>query len=143
MLGKSDLNNYEMRKVVMQTAEPASTWKATKRMVKILNSTYAMADLKQVSDNASQMNTEERNLLLSLLENFEDLFDGTLGDWATEPIDLEINPDSKQFNSRYYPVPIINKETFQKELKRLVEIGVLTPVQQIQYGTPVFIIPKK
>ena len=40
-------------------------------------------------------------------------------------------------------VPRINKETFRRELKSLVEIGVLTPVQQSQYGTPVYIIPKK
>ena len=47
------------------------------------------------------------------------------------------------FNSRYYSVPRIDKKTFLKELKILVEIGVLTPVQQSQYGTPVFIFPKK
>ena len=38
------------------------------------------------------MNAEERTQLLSLPEDFEDLFDGTLGDWDTEPADLEINP---------------------------------------------------
>ena len=47
------------------------------------------------------------------------------------------------FNSRYYSVPRIDKKTFLKELKILVEIGVLTPVQQSQYGTPVFIIPNE
>ena len=31
---------------------------------------------------------------------------------------------------------------FQKELAILVEIGVLTPVQHSEYGTPVFIIAK-
>ena len=71
------------------------------------------------------------------------MFDGNLGDWDTEPVDLEIKPDSKPFNSRYYPVPRIKKKTFQKDLKGLLEIWVLTPEQQIQYGTPVFIIPKK
>ena len=35
----------------MQTVEPASTREATERMVKILNSTYAKAYLKQVADN--------------------------------------------------------------------------------------------
>ena len=60
------------------------------------------------------------------------MFDGTLGDWDTEPVDLELNPDSKPFNSRYYPVPIINKETLRKELKRLVYIVVITPFQYIQ-----------
>ena len=82
-------------------------------------------------------------MLLSLLEDFESFFDRTLGDWATEPVGLELNPDSKPFNSRYYPVPRINKEKFRKEIKRLVEIGVPKLVQQSQYGTPVFIIPKK
>ena len=71
------------------------------------------------------------------------MFDGTLGGWVTEPVDLELKPDSRPFNSIYYPVPRINKEIFRKELKGLVEIGVLTPVQKIQYATPVFIIPNK
>ena len=71
------------------------------------------------------------------------MFDGTLGDWATELVDLELKPGYKMFNSTYYPVPRINKEYFRKYPKRLVEIGVLTLVQQIQYGTPIFIIPKK
>ena len=80
-------------------------------MVKILDSSYAKAELKQVVNN-SQLNSEERTLLLILLEDFEDLFDGTLGNQATDPVDLELNPYYKTFNSRYYPVPRINKETF-------------------------------
>ena len=38
---------------------------------------------------------------------------------------------------------MINKENILKEIKHLLEIGFLTPVHNIQYGTPVFIIPKK
>ena len=71
------------------------------------------------------------------------MFGGTLGDWVTNPVDLELKPGYKPFNIRYYPVPIINKEAFRKELKLMVEIIVLTPVQHIKYSTPVFIIPKK
>ena len=112
-------------------------------MVKILDITYEKADLKQLDDNITQLNYEERTMLPSLLEEFEDLFDGTLGDWATEPVNLELKPYSKPFNNRYYPVPRINKETFQKDLEHLVEMGVLTPVQRSQCGTPVFIIFKK
>ena len=61
--------------------------------MKILYSTYAKEYLEQVVANAIQMNAEERTLLLSLLEEFGDLFDGTLGDWATGPVDLELKPD--------------------------------------------------
>ena len=142
LLGQSDLTKRKMREVVMQTSEPDSNREATEIMVKILDSTYAKADLEQLV-KASQMNAEERTFLLSPIEDFEECFDGTLGALATEPVDLELKPDSKPFNSRYYPVPRINKETFRKELNILVEIGVLTPVEQSQYSTPVFITPKK
>ena len=58
----------------MQTAEPASNQAATEQMVKILYSTYVKAYLKQVSDNASHVNSEVKTLLLSLLEDFEEFF---------------------------------------------------------------------
>ena len=67
LLGKSNLTKREMREVVMQTAEPASTLEATEIMVKILNSTYAKADLEQVV-KAIELNDKEITLLLSLLE---------------------------------------------------------------------------
>ena len=89
------------------------------------------------------MNAEERTQILIILQYFEGLLDGTLRDWYTYPVDSELNPYSKLFHCKYYPVPRINKEKFFKELKWLVKIGVLTPVQQSQYSTPVFIIPKK
>ena len=71
------------------------------------------------------------------------MFDGTLGNWATDTVNLKLKPGSKPFNRRYYPIPKINKEFSYEDLKRLVEIGVLTPVQQSKYGTPVFIILNK
>ena len=77
-----------MRKVVMHTAEPVSKREATDRMIKTTNITYKKADLKQVADNATQLNAEERTMLLGLLKDFKDLFDGTLGDWDTEPVDM-------------------------------------------------------
>ena len=62
---QSNLAKREMRKVVMQTEEPASTREATEQMVTILDSTYAKVDLEQIV-NASQLNDKERTLLLSL-----------------------------------------------------------------------------
>ena len=80
-------------------------------MIKIIDSTYAKADLGKLV-NASQLNVEEITLLLSLCEDFEDLFDGNFGNRATEDVELELNPDPTPFNSRYYPVARTNKETF-------------------------------
>ena len=78
------------------------------------------------------MNADERTQSLRLLEYFQELFDGTLGEWITEPVNLELKPYYEPFNNKYYLVPRINKDNFCKELKRLVKIGALTPVQQSQ-----------
>ena len=58
LLGKYDINKSEMREVVMQTAEPASTIEATEWIVKIINSTYVKAELNQVANNSTQLNSE-------------------------------------------------------------------------------------
>ena len=97
----------------MQTAAPVSTMEATQRCVKILYSTYAKEDLEQVAANETYLNTEERNQLLSLLKDFGELFGGTLGDWDIDLAKIELNPNYKPFNCKYYPVPIINKDTFK------------------------------
>ena len=72
----------------MQTTEPVSTREATDRLVKILESTYEKEYLKQVSDKATQMIAEEITELIRLLKYFEDVFDGTLGYWDIDPVDL-------------------------------------------------------
>ena len=56
-------------------------WEISKK----LDSTYAKEYLKQVENNATQMDAEEITQLLRLLEYLEDSFDGTLGDWDTDP----------------------------------------------------------
>ena len=142
-LGQSDLTKGDMRELVMQSEEPVSTREATERMVKVLDITYVKEEIKQVAENATQLNTEERNLLLSLLKDFKDYFYGTLGEWSTKSIDLELKPYSEPFNSRYYTVPKINKKTFRKEIKRLLEIRMIIPLHNSQYYTPVFNIPNK
>ena len=71
------------------------------------------------------------------------MFDGTLGKWNTNPVVIEMKPDVKPINSRWYSLPRINKLTFKNQLERLVKIGVLERVQEYEWVTPVFIIPKK
>ena len=88
MLGKKYLTSFEMREVVIYTKEPVSTKEDTERLEKIFDSNYAKAKLEQVAANAIHMNAEDRTKLLRLLQYFEDLLDGTLGDWETEPTNL-------------------------------------------------------
>ena len=88
LLGQSDLTKCNMHEVVIQNEEPASARESTEWMVNILDITYAKEDLKQVADNVTHINAEEITLLISLLKDLEEIFDGTLGNWSTEPVDL-------------------------------------------------------
>ena len=127
----------------MRSVEPKATQEETERVIKILDSNYKKADLEEVVDKADNLNDKQKKQLLLLLREIEELFDGTLGRWKTTPVKIELKPGAMPVNARWYPVPRINKETFKRELMRLVKIRVLEKVQESQWGTPVFIIPKK
>ena len=64
-------------------------------------------------------------MLMKLLQKYESLFDGTLGEWNLPPVDLELKEGTEPFCSRAFPVPKIHEETLRKEIARLIEIGVL------------------
>ena len=77
-----------------------------------------------------------------MLKKYEELFDGTLGDFKTAPVKLELKTDAVPTYSRPFPVPRIHLETFKKEIKRLEKIGVLVKCSDSPWASPTFIIPK-
>ena len=77
-----------------------------------MESTYKIFNLEKVDYSTTHLNNEERNLLLRLLNSFEEIFDGTLSKWGTVTLDLDICQQYNAFNYQYQPVPGKNKETF-------------------------------
>ena len=84
-----------------------------------------------------------KNKLLELLTEFEELFDGPLGDWKTEPIPFELNEGAKPYHGRPLPVPRVHKDTIIKELNRLCELGVLEFLPASEWASPSFITLKR
>jgi hypothetical protein len=82
-------------------------------------------------------------LLLALLLKFEELFNGTLGDWKLLPVSFELKEGANQYHGRPYPIPKIHKATLMKEIDRLILIGVLKWQSLSKWALPSFIIPKK
>jgi hypothetical protein len=62
----------------------------------------------------TQLNPDKQKKLLEVLTEFEDLFNGNLGDWKTEPISFELKEGSKPYHSRAFPIPQVHKETVMK-----------------------------
>jgi len=127
-----------------QYLEPPVTQGATKRAIGILDAKYEKADLPAVvKQNCSHLSSADQMQLLHLLQKYEQLFDGTLGDWKTTPVKLELKEGIRPFHGRAYPVPFIHKHTLKKEAERLESIGILKWEGASEWGSPTFIIPKK
>ena len=108
----------------LHATEPVSTQSATKHVVDILDAQYKKADLPAiVRENCSHLSASERDRLLSMLLKFEDLFDGTLGDWKLPPVTFQLKEGATPYHGRAYPVPQIHKAVLMKEINRLCEIG--------------------
>ena len=130
-------------KNLASSSEPNSTELATQRAVRILDANYNKADLPAVVKTCTHLSQHEQNELLEVLHEFEDLFDGTLGDWKTKPVHFELKSGATPYHSRAFPIPRVHKETILKEIKRLVELGVLEWQPTSEWAAPSFIQPKK
>ncbi len=96
-----------------------------------------------MKDTCPHLTPSHRVKLLSLLLDFESLFDGTLGDWNRPPVSIELKEGATPYHDRPYPIPQIHKATLMKEIDRLMGIGVLKRQPSSQWASRTFIIPKK
>ncbi len=133
-----------LRHNTCQAQELISTRYATKRVIEILDAKYDKADLSAiVRDNCSHLTPLQQEKLISLLLEYESLFDDTLGDWNRPPVSIELKEGAKPYHGRPYPIPQIHKATLMKEINRLVGIGVMKRQSSSQWASLTFIIPKK
>jgi hypothetical protein len=92
-------------------------------MVKLVDAKYEKADLPATfRENRSHLTVSDREKLLSVLLNFELLFDGTLGDWKLPPVSFELKKGMKPYHGRPYPIPHKHKAVLMKEIKWLCDI---------------------
>ena len=57
--------------------------------------------------------------MLALLRKYNFLFDGTLGTWNTDPVDIELKDDAEPHHAHLYLVLKVHEEVIKKEVARL------------------------
>ena len=113
------------------------------RIQGIIESKYTPADLEKIVAECTHLESNEQKQLLRLLQKYEDLFDGSLGTWNTDPIQLELKePNVKPYHAKPYPVPHSQEKRLKDEIKRLCEYGVLRKINQSEWACPMFTISK-
>jgi hypothetical protein len=56
----------------------------------IIESKYTPANLEKIVEGCIHLSKEEQRQLLNEIQKFENLIDGTLDTWKTEPVGLEL-----------------------------------------------------
>jgi hypothetical protein len=126
--------------------EPQTLRDEYSQATKTLDAEYKPASLDDVIKTCENLHVEEQHQLKELLQKYEHLFDGTLGElnMETVPISLQLmDPNCKPIHARTYTVPRSMERQFCKEIVRLVDIGVLEEDYSSEWYSPSFAIPKK
>jgi hypothetical protein len=132
--------------VYMSANEPQTLRNEYSPAIKILDTDYKPASLDDVIKSCENLHVEEQHQLKTLLQQYEHLVDGTLGELKIEPISLQLmDPNCKPIYARAYTVPRSVEQQLQqsKEIVRLVDIGVLEEDYSSEWASPSFAIPKK
>jgi hypothetical protein len=113
------------------------------RIQGIIESKYTPADLSKIVGECTHLEKAERRQLLHLLHKYEDLFDGSLGTWKTDPIQLELkDPNVKPYHAKPYQVPHSQEKHLKDEIRLLCKYGVLRKINHSEWACPIFTISK-
>ena len=87
--GWFETNNVDsFEEELFMAHDPEST--DADRIQRIIDLKYKEADLPSVVAEAKDLSPKQQQQLLEVLQKFEVGFDGTLGDWQCEPVDIEL-----------------------------------------------------
>ena len=102
------------------------------------------ADLQSiVKNNCKHLIADHQKKLLQRLFKLESLSYGTLGDWKTKPVSLQLKEGASPYHGQAFPVPKLHKDVLIKEVERLYKLGVLERKHYSEWALPPLIVPKK
>ena len=97
-----DLNQYEQEFFMMYDPETTEA----DRIQMILELKYSPENLNKEVEKIPQISPHQKGKILDLLNKYKHLFDGKLGHWKTDPVDLILKePQSVPVYQKPYPVP--------------------------------------
>jgi hypothetical protein len=80
---------------ILHAHDPDTT--DAERIQGIIESKYTPADLSKIVEECTHLEQAKRRQLLHLLQKYEDLINGSLGTWKTDPLQLELkDPNIKR-----------------------------------------------
>jgi hypothetical protein len=137
-----DISTEEFEQEVLFTQDPLIT--DTERIQNIAESKYFPDDLNKIA-GGNLLTTSQQDKLHKLLNKFAHLFDGTVGNWKTDPINLELeDKNEKPYHDHAKPYPVLHSQEqyLKDEFQRFVDFRVLRKVNRSEWACPMFTISK-
>jgi hypothetical protein len=130
-----------MEQELLYAHDPNTT--DAERIQSITASKYCPADLTKIVEECTHLDNTEQRQLLKLQQKFEDLFEGTLGTWKTDPVDLElIDPKVKPFSCQTIPIAILSREKTERANKLILLVWSTQKKNNSEWACPMFTIAK-
>ena len=101
------------------------------------------ADLHATAQDNDNLTDAEKVRFENLLNQWADLFDGTLGVWQGDPHHMQLRDDAEPHHAKPCTVPQAHEQTLRNEVERLCKTGVLKRANRSEWAFPSFIVPKK
>ena len=112
---QQDLNNIQSFNKIQQVENDISFIGDDVFSTQIADARYEEMDLqKYVSEYCTHLNHHQQEQLLQLLQKHKKLFDGSLGCYEGDEMDIPLQPGTKPVWNRPYPVRHHLLEIFQK-----------------------------
>jgi len=109
-------NDY-LKEITHLTEEPEFVQLAQSRATTILDSDYKKTEIPELLRDIKHLDRRQKQNLRALLTKFEDLFDGTLGDFQVEA-DFELQEGARPSAQHPYPVAQAHYKPLRKEIER-------------------------
>ena len=112
----------------------------TDQIGKILDAKYVPAYLQKITEDLPQLDQEQKNKLLKVLQNREELFDGTLGQWKGSTYKVKLWDGVTPYHARPYLIPQAYEQMFKSKVQHLCDVGVLRKINRSEWAAPTFLI---
>jgi hypothetical protein len=118
-------------------------WGHRQKIQNIVESKYCPVDQNKIIAGCNLLSTSQQEKLHKVLNKFAHLFDGTLGNWKADPVNLELkDTNEKPYHAKPYPVPHSQEQQLKDEVQWLVDFGFQQNVKRSEWACPMFTIAK-
>ena len=78
------------------------------RIGRIIDANYEKANFEQEVNKLIHLTKLQRVILLSCIKQYEDMFDGNIGEWTGSPIEIPLKDEANPYQIRAFPITVIH-----------------------------------